>query len=230
MILARNDELELDLSLRLRYEIPRVDYVAGERLLEIVDAILYWHFPVALDEHSRSAIKHLDRILTAGDSAWRVSSKLNSLERRVNETATAAAAHVSGTTGAEPAEHLANAWYSAYGRIPDPDKAYDSAVLALESVFCPLVSPHNNRATLGTVIRDLRNQVSKWELAIGGPDGEPVGIAPLVQMLDLIWKGQSRHGGNSNSRNQTQAEAVAAVHMAITLAQWVSSDILTRKD
>ena len=48
-------------------------------------------------------------------------------------------------------------------------------------------------------------------------------------MLDLLWKGQSRHGGNPNSRQQTQAEAEAAVHMAAALTQWLTAGVLHRK-
>ena len=48
-------------------------------------------------------------------------------------------------------------------------------------------------------------------------------------MLDLLWKGQSRHGGNPNSRQQTQAEAEAAVQMAAALTQWLTAGVLHRK-
>jgi hypothetical protein len=128
------------------------------------------------------------------------------------------------------ADHLRTAWVAAYGLHPDPDKTYDHAILALEELMCPLVCPRNNRATLGIVISDLRNQATRWELSIeDSSTGRPAGVDGVIQMLDLLWKGQSRHGGSPNSRQQTQAEAEAAVHMAAALTQWVTTGVLHRK-
>jgi hypothetical protein len=45
----------------------------------------------------------------------------------------------------------------------------------------------------------------------------------------MLWKGQSRHAGSANSRQQSQAEAEAAVHMAAALVQWLSTGTLRRK-
>jgi hypothetical protein len=43
---------------------------------------------------------------------------------------------------------------------------------------------------------------------------QPAGPDRLIEMLKLLWQGQSRRGGSPNSRRQTQAEAEAAVHLA----------------
>lgn len=54
-------------------------------------------------------------------------------------------------------------------------------------------------------------------------------VDPLVVMLDRLWTGQvSRHGGGRNSRDQTQAEA--AVHLAATLVQLLTSGALTHRN
>jgi len=56
-------------------------------------------------------------------------------------------------------------------------------------------------------------------------------VDPLVVMLDRLWTGQvSRHGGGRNSRDQTQAEAEAAVHLAATLVQLLTSGALTHRN
>ncbi|WP_328851226.1 hypothetical protein OG994_25660 [Micromonospora globbae] len=130
--------------------------------------------------------------------------------------------------GAEAGEHLAAAWSAAYGRQPDPDKAYDEAVLAVGALACPLVCATNPRRTLGTVIRDLRNQSGQWELTLGDKDGLPAGPDRLIEMLALLWDGQSRHAGSPNSRRQTASEAEAALHLAATLVQWLSGGILRK--
>jgi len=114
---------------------------------------------------------------------------------------------------------------AAYGRNPHPDRAYDEAVLAVEAVACPLVAPTSTRATLGSVIADLRNQAARWELAIGDTSGQPAAPDRLIEMLQLLWQGQFRHAGAPNSRRQNQAEAEAVVHLAATVVQWLSSNV-----
>lgn len=171
----------------------------------------------------------VEKMLSAAGSAWRVDQRFTGLERRIDETVTEAVNMARKDARSDAAEHLAESWRAAYGRNPDPDKAYDEAVLAVEAVLCPLVSPNNQRPTLGTVIRDLRNQASQWELAIGDTGGNPAGIGRLVDMLALLWEGQSRHAGAANSRRQTQIEGEAAVHLAATLVQWINRAVLRRR-
>jgi hypothetical protein len=204
-------------------------------LLTVVDAVLQLHpvwdpgvgipasmFKVKLDG--------LDEILIDAGSLYRIDFNGRCLVRRVDATVQAAVDAAIATATSTAADHLRTAWVAAYGLHPDPDKAYDHAVLAIEDLACPLVCPRNNKATLGTVISDLRNQAAQWELSIENTStGQPAGIDSIIQMLDLLWKGQSRHGGNSNSRQQTQAEAEAAVHMAAALTQWLTAGVLHRK-
>ncbi|MDT5027637.1 MAG: hypothetical protein QOE61_4063 [Micromonosporaceae bacterium] len=75
---------------------------------------------------------------------------------------------------------------AAYGLNSDPDKAYDEAVLAVEALACPLVCPTNPRRTLGTVVRDLRSQLSQWELAVTNGAGQPADIDSLIAMVGLL--------------------------------------------
>jgi len=171
----------------------------------------------------------LERILAVGNSALRVSDSFFGLERRVDPTATAAFAEIVKASPQDAADHLASAWAKAMSANQDADGAYREAVLAVEAVACPLVAPASNRATLGTVIADLRNQASKWEVVFTDTSGQRAGIESLIGMLVLLWQGQSRHAGGPNSRRQTAEEAVAAVHLAATLVQWLSSGVLTRK-
>jgi hypothetical protein len=168
----------------------------------------------------------LEKILAGANSIWRVNADRRGLERRIDPTVTAAATIAQQSAGAEAAGHLAVAREAAYGLNPDPDKAFDEAVLAVEALACPLVCPANPRRTLGTVVRDLRNQLSQWELAITNGTGQPANIDSLVAMLALLWDGQSRHAGSPNSRHQTQPECEAAFHLAATITQWLSTGVL----
>jgi hypothetical protein len=213
--------------------VQRLDISSGMELLYVVDAVLQlhpgWDQP---DPYGffQSRVLTLDEILTDSASLYRIDQHARRLIHRVDTTVQAAVDTAITTAAPTAADHLHTAWVAAYGFHPDPDKAYDHAILAIEELTCPLVSPQNSKGTLGTVIRDLRNQVTQWELSIGDTTtGRPAAISSLIEMLDLLWKGQSRHAGNSNSRQQTQAEAEAAVHMAAALTQWLTAGVLRRK-
>jgi hypothetical protein len=76
----------------------------------------------------------------------------------------------------------------------------------------------------------LRNSFAKWELVLPGQDGQPRDIGHLIGMMELLWHSQvSRHGGAPGSRRQNPAEAQAAIYLAVTLVQWLSTGVLRRK-
>lgn len=126
---------------------------------------------------------------------------------------------------------LRDARRRAYGLHPDPTAAYREAVRAVEEIACPLVlakAAASNTATLGTVRLHLRDAPGKWRFVLLDKDGDG-SVEPLVALLDRLWTGQvSRHGGGHGSRDQTLAEAQAAVHLAATLVQLLSAGALTR--
>lgn len=215
--------------------LERLEFAGNTEVLTVVDALLQLHpawgpqAGIAWSIFGKK-LAGLEGTLVDGGSLYRIDLSGRCLVRRVDATvqATVDAAIAAATSTA--ADYLRTAWVAAYGINPDPDKAYDHAVLALEDLLCPLVCPRNNRATLGVVISDLRNQAAQWELSVEDTStGRPAGIDSVIQMLDLLWKGQSRHAGNPNSRQQTQAEAEAAIHMAAALTQWLTTGVLHRK-
>lgn len=205
--------------------------LTDDELLDVIDALLAWCVPEdsLLPGETSWLVGALREILTTGGAGWRITNSGKGLERRIDTTVTAAVFKTIHSANDEAGSYLATAWTAAYGRNPDPDKAYDEAVLAVEAVSCPLVCPKNTRRTLGTVISDLRKQSTQWELALGDTTGQPAGVERLVGMLALLWEGQSRHAGSPNARRQTQAEGEAAVHLAATLVQWLTSGVLHRK-
>lgn len=118
-----------------------------------------------------------------------------------------------------PGEHLATAWSLAYGRTPDPVKAYSEAIKAVEAAGTPVISPKNHKATLGTLIRDVGATPQKWNFAIARPKGDSV--EDVRQLMSLLWDGQtSRHGGIASTPPETPEAARAAVHIAATLVQF----------
>lgn len=81
---------------------------------------------------SARAVTQSIGLLELAGSAWRVNSTKSGLERRVDPTSTAAAQATIAASSREPSEHLSAAWAAAYGRSPDPDKAYAEAVKAVD--------------------------------------------------------------------------------------------------
>ncbi|MBO3753078.1 hypothetical protein J5X84_44160 [Streptosporangiaceae bacterium NEAU-GS5] len=173
-------------------------------------------------------IDDLDSILEDAGSSFRVYRPKHCLIKRVDETIHAAVDKSIEEAPSNAADHLRAAWAAAYGIHPDPDKAYGQAVRAVEALACPLVTPRNARSTLGIVIRDLRSQLAQWQLKVTGSSGHPASIDRFIEMLDLLWKGQSRHAGNPSSRHQSQTEGEAAIHLAATIVQWLTLGILEK--
>jgi hypothetical protein len=180
-------------------------------------------------ENMRLLLQRLDHILDLGRSAYRVAEPGRQLEPRVDPTVTAAFEHTLTETDPTAADLLSDAWSKVHTRQPDPTNGYRQAIRAVEEVVCPLVLPKED-ATLGKVIAHLRQGGHKWRFTLVDTTGADT-AEPLIIMMDRLWTGQvSRHGGGKNSRDQTQAEAEAAVHLAATLVQLLSTGALTRRD
>lgn len=140
------------------------------------------------DRNYNYAMAHeLEGLLVLGGSLWRVSSDGKSLEQRVDQTVTDAAAMLA-TQETSSAPHLSAAWQNCRGRYPNPSRAYSESIKAVEAAAIPLVSPRNARATLGTIIRDLEASQAQWQLAIVGPSGSS-NIAPAFSdaALAVAW-------------------------------------------
>jgi hypothetical protein len=86
-----------------------------------------------------------------------------------------------------------------------------------------VVQPRHDKATLGTMLGELKASSAKFMLAIPGRTGTG-DIAPLIGMMQMLWDGQSsRHGSQTPTRPETLPEAQMAVHLAVTLVMWFCS-------
>ncbi|WP_437033517.1 hypothetical protein [Streptomyces sp. enrichment culture] len=174
----------------------------------------------------------LGRILDDAGSAYRVNEAADGLEERVTPAvrdavrqtiADAAAGPAAGST----ADHLAAAWQAAYGRGPDPERAYSEAIKAVECAAHAVVQPNNAKATLGTMLGEIKNARHNFSAAIPSPAGDP--IAPAEAMMRALWEGQtSRHGAQTATVPETLEAARSGVHLAAALVQWVVSGAVVR--
>jgi hypothetical protein len=176
--------------------------------------------------------QEVDQHLAEAGSAWTVDLAGDGpfrLLRRVDPTVTAAARAVINSAG-RAGQHLAKAWNEVYGRNPDPSTAYREAVRAVEAVGAPVISPNNPKATLGTMIADMRNDPTKWVVVLTPSAGDPVLM--FRETMQLLWTAElSRHGTADESvpLHVSPSEAEAALHLAVTLVHWFHSGAIKAK-
>lgn len=218
----------LQLDQQLHWEVNVVGMEEDSNQASLADWIPLHRWPRS--SHRATAVAELAQLLRDAASAYRVSWDVPlHLTRRVDPTVQAAADETAAAADPATAELLRNAWTQIYGRDPNPTNGYGTAVRAVETVACPLVLPNNQSATLGQVIAHLRDAPGQWELGLVDKNGHG-SIEPLVAMLERLWQAQvSRHGGGASSRDQTQDEAEAAIHLAMVCVHWLSTDVLRRR-
>lgn len=196
--------------------------MGAEEFLDFVDFLVF-HVD-RLGWEARPVNEELATLLQNAGSEWAVGERGGhaSLEKRVPEGVVVAVDEIVAQ-GSSAGALLGEAWHSALGRSPDAEEAYEKAIKAVEEAGAHVVTPNNKKATLGTMIRDMKAQ-KDWKLDLPTPDAD----VPL-KMAEALWIGQeSRHGGNGY-RKPTQAEAEAAVMLAVPLVQWFTSGTLQRR-
>lgn len=195
----------------------------AETLLDLVD------YTVAHVAQAKE-LKQLNAILVGAGSVWRVSEIDGAHLERVVPPEVRERAEAVMKPSDRASEHLAHAWSAAYGRNPNPQYAYDQSVKAVEAVAGPVVSPSNRKATLGTIIRDLRAKPEKWTLGLNHPD-KAQQVRTVADMMDLLWKGQHRHGSSDDSAavSNTGDEATRALQLAMTLVEWFRTGLVTAR-
>lgn len=169
-------------------------------------------------------------ILNDAGSEWMVgvdADGVPELQLRVDETTRAASAATIASAD-RAGDYLARAWSLTYGRHPDPTAAYNEAIKAVEAAAKPIVTPTDNVTTLGKILQALRDKPSKWNLPFRPADDRPMPMEVVRQMAELLWRSHhDRHGDDAVDKplSVTQAEAEAAVHLAVLLVHWFSSSI-----
>lgn len=197
-----------------------------EGVLDAIDAMLF-EFGQYPGTHPEVDYSHLlDNILQMGGSAWRVSTDGLALERRIEPAVRDAFDRaVQDAQGTSAGQHLTDAFSATYRRPPDPSKAYSESIKAIEAAAAPVVTPNDLKATLGTIIGEMRAQPAAYEFTISPGDASTV-----VAMMAQLWNGHTdRHGGNKPTVLITPAAGAAAVHLAATLVEWFASGALRRR-
>ncbi|MFJ6452256.1 hypothetical protein ACIQNV_37270 [Streptomyces hydrogenans] len=237
------DGVERTICLRLRIATIHKPHLGGSKyyraltsavgplLLDVVDAVLAYKVERGVDDHA--SLRLLTDILDEAGSAYRVAEAGNGLEERVTLAVRDAVRHTiadaaAGAEAGSAADHLAAAWQAAYGRSPDAVRSYSESIKAVESAAHAVIQPNNPRATLGTMLGEIKNARHKFTAAIPVPAaGDPIAVAEA--MMRALWEGQtSRHGGQTPTSPETLEAARAGAHLAATLVQWFVSGAVVR--
>jgi hypothetical protein len=177
--------------------IPNADI----ELLNVIDTMLAldgpWPAPHPEDwtgEGGKQAVyrmrTQLHDFLDAGGSVYKVEITGRRIVRRTTATSAAALKAASAAARANPdagsaSAQIIAAWEAIHALDPDPAKAYREAVKAVESAAHAIIEPNNSKATLGTMLGQLRAHPARYQLAIPGPAGTR-DITPLIPVLELL--------------------------------------------
>ncbi|MGW0915827.1 hypothetical protein ACWD1Z_29345 [Streptomyces sp. NPDC002784] len=204
----------------------------GVDLLDAVDALLAYR--VEHGTTNPTELTDLTKLLDEGGSAYRITDALDGLEERVMPAVRDAIRQTIADAASNPsagssADHLATAWSAAYGRRPDAVRAYSEAIKAVECAAHAIIQPNHTRATLGTMLGELKGAARPKFTTALTTAGNADPIAPVEALMRALWDGQtSRHGKQTTTVPETLAAARAGVHLAATLVQWFSSGAVAR--
>lgn len=175
-------------------------------------------------------IDHLEDLLSRGGSLWTVSPERNGLIRRVTPELKGIFDKTSAS-GSPAADYLRAAWTSVYGLNPNPNHAFAEAIRAVEDASGKVVTPNAQRFQLNRVATSLRDQRSKFEVALETEVGaEPNPLEVVVTMMEwMIRAHTARHGKPGDEPLQHEkSEAEMAVQLAIPLVEWSEGGYVRR--
>ena len=197
----------------------------GEVGLDIIDYVLH-HLPEARRYGSDEAAEEIAAILLSGGSAWEVTPVGNdgsySLTRRAVGPVREAIDEIM-PVAERAGRHLTDAWRYLASRDPIPDQAYFQALMAVEAAAKPIVSPRDGDATLGKMLRAVRDAPQKFRFVLGD-------VSTVVPIMEAMWTTHVRHGTDDREApmGMSQDEADAGVHTALTLVRWFVGGAITR--
>ncbi len=182
---------------------------------------------VLLPSCSSQAVAELNSIFEAPGSKWEVVVPADGNARLSLRQSGPVAEAIQGIKPfSEPAyEHLGK----ALERLtrpgdPDPGVAYIEAVKAVEAAARPVLIPDDPLATLGKMIRAVRDKESKWGVVLRGET-----VADVIRRAEILWTTpHERHGSDDPDPPVTQEQAQAAFDLAIGLVDYFARRLIYR--
>ncbi|ROS77941.1 hypothetical protein EDF24_0710 [Curtobacterium sp. PhB130] len=201
--------------------LPYLRKISTENFTNLIDYFASTGYFPRGQEHD------LESTLSDGGSAWTVIRWNESharLTKRVSDGVQLAVRDVLSATDAASAK-LQEAWLDAYGTSPRASVAYSHAVVAVETAALSLIETGKEEPTLGTVITVLEASNPKWRLVLRDNEKAP-SAKSLATMMRVLWRGHASRHGRPDYADATLEEARAAVILAATLVQWLTSGVV----
>ena len=136
----------------------------------------------------------------------------------------------------QASQYMQEAWALAFGRNPNASDAWSKVIKAIETLLKPIVSPKNDKATIGSMVSSLRQAPNKWKCKL--PDREyksngeinvKPGIEVFIDALATIGYQPDRHGSDQPQEiDETTARSI--LFLATTVVGWLRYGALVLAD
>lgn len=202
--------------------------VQDAELLDVIDSLLFHLTPLLKERYAGhlgwSLFEHLSRILADVNHEYRVDRDAKCLLKRVDETVWASYERARSADD-EASKWIASAWAKSYSRDRDPSGAWSDARKAVEAALKPIVSPEHKRATISSMLREIRQAEHKWECDLRGSDNESA-VMQFARSLEVIGYPGDHHGGVNGSVESEVSRT--AVLQAVAVVGWLRDGAFRR--
>ena len=185
--------------------------------------------------HSYGQADALEYILKSAGHVLRVSPDGNRLLERIDPALWDEYEQVTQLED-QASQYMQEAWTLAFGRNPNVGDAWGRAIKAIETLLKPIVSPKNNKATIGSMTNELRHFPDKWECKLpdreykaNGETNVKSGIEVFTDALATIGYQPDRHGSDQ-PQDVDEATARSVLFLATTVVGWLRDGILRTID
>ena len=185
--------------------------------LDVIDWLL---------DHGCGHAQSLEHILKSAGHVLRVSSDGSRLVERIDPTLWDEYEQVTRLDD-QASQYMQEAWALAFGRNPNVDDAWSKSIKAIETLLKPIVSPKNNKATIGSMTSALRQSPDKWECKlpdrfynVNGEINSKRGIEVFIDALATIGYQPDRHGSDQ-PQDVDEATARSVLFLATTVVGWL---------
>ena len=185
--------------------------------------------------HSYGQADALEYILKSAGHVLRVSPDGNRLLERIDPALWDEYEQVTQLED-QASQYMQEAWTLAFGRNPNVGDAWGRAIKAIETLLKPIVSPKNNKATIGSMTNELRHFPDKWECKLpdreykaNGETNVKSGIEVFTDALATIGYQPDRHGSDQ-PQDVDEATARSVLFLATTFVGWLRDGILRTID
>ena len=194
--------------------------------LDVIDWLL---------DHGCGHAQSLEHILKSAGHVLRVSPDGSRLVERIEPTLWDEYEQVTRLDD-QASQYMQEAWALAFGRNPNVGDAWSKAIKAIETLLKPIVSPKNNKATIGSMTSELRQAPDKWECKLpdreykaNGETNVKPGIEVFIDALATIGYQPDRHGSDQ-PQDVDEATARSVLFLATTVVGWLRDGILSTID